>query len=109
MSSSFFLLPSSFFLLHSSFFLPSSSPSFSLRYGAETLGMSCGPTSGWDHDKGCAVGFGGFKGMEMSSATGPFEGMQIYMDDGTRFVAGLAATPLIQYYDGTSKSNTISI
>ena len=69
--------------------------------------MSCGPTSGWDHDKGCAVGFGGFKGMEMSSATGPFEGMQIYMDDGTRFVAGLAATPLIQYYDGTSKSNTI--
>ena len=71
--------------------------------------MSCGPTSGWDHDKGCAVGFGGFKGMEMSSATGPFKGMQIYMDDGTRFVAGLAATPLIQYYDGTSKSNTISI
>ena len=69
--------------------------------------MSCGPTSGWDHDQGCAVGFGGFKGMEMSSATGPFEGMQIYMDDGTRFVAGLAATPLIQYYDGTSKSNTI--
>ena len=37
----------------------------------------------------------------MPSATGPFEGMTMFFDDGTRFVAGLAATPMIQYYDAT--------
>jgi len=70
-------------------------------YGGEVAGMSCGPTIDWDHDYGCPVGFGGFKGIEMPSATGPFEGMIMFFDDGTRFVAGLASTPLIQYYDST--------
>lgn len=64
-------------------------------------GMSCGPTKDWDHDYGCPRGFGGFDGVEMPSATGPFEGMIMFFDDGTRFVAGLAATPMIQYYDAT--------
>lgn len=70
-------------------------------FGGEAMGMSCGPTPDWDHDFGCEPGFGGFDGIEMMSACGPFEGMAIYMDDGTRFVAGLAATPLVQYYDAT--------
>ena len=47
------------------------------------------------------IGFGGFEGVEFSSSMGPFEGMQIYMDDGTRFVAGLAATPYIIHYEST--------
>ena len=54
-------------------------------YGGEVAGMSCGPTPDWDHDFGCPVGFGGFQGIEMPSATGPFEGMMMFFDDGTRF------------------------
>ena len=29
----------------------------------EHAGMSCGPTTDWDHDYGCAPGFGGFDGL----------------------------------------------
>ena len=32
-------------------------------------------------------------------------GMIMFFDDGTRFVAGLAATPMIQYYDTTLDSD----
>lgn len=96
------------------------------QYGAEVMGMSCGPTPDWDHDKGCAPGFGGFKGFAFVSCTGkrgkpaifscasrlfvsdytrtrpgPFDGMACCFDDGTRFVAGMVATPLISYYDAT--------
>ena len=67
----------------------------------QVAGMSCGPTPDWDHDFGCAKGFGGFRGLEMPSATGPFAGMAMYMDDGTRFVAAFAAMPLVLYYEGT--------
>ena len=70
-------------------------------FGAEVAGMSCGPTPDWDHDFGCPEGFGHFDGIEMMSATGPFEGMEMYFDDGCRFVAGLAATPMVQYYEAT--------
>ena len=70
-------------------------------HGAEVAGMSCGPTSDWDRDYGCARGFGGFAGIEMPSAPGPFAGMALFFDDGTRFSAGLAATPLVQRFDAT--------
>jgi hypothetical protein len=36
---------------------------------------------------------------------GPFDGMACCFDDGTRFVAGLVATPLISYYDATLDPN----
>jgi hypothetical protein len=130
------------------------------QFGAEVMGMSCGPTPDWDHDLGCPEGFGGFKaycsfsthfrsrmqllvhacswcwlqasiratykhaspasssrttidfslyfflttptqGYAFVSCTGPFDGMACCFDDGTRFVAGMVATPLIQYYDAT--------
>ncbi|GMI56611.1 hypothetical protein ScalyP_jg5565 [Parmales sp. scaly parma] len=72
-------------------------------FGGEVAGMACGPTpkGDWDTMYGCEIGFGGFEGVEFSSSMGPFEGMQIYMDDGTRFVAGLAATPYIIHYEST--------
>ena len=70
-------------------------------FGGSVMGMSCGPTKDWDHDYGCPVGFGGFQGLAFVSCTGPFHGMECSFDDGTRFVAGLVATPMIQYYDGT--------
>jgi hypothetical protein len=31
--------------------------------------MSCGPTVDWDHDYGCAAGFGGFDGIEARPLT----------------------------------------
>ena len=71
------------------------------QYGAEVMGMSCGPTPDWDHGFGCEAGFGGFDGVAFASCCGPFRGMECSFDDGTRFVAGLAATPLLQYYDAT--------
>lgn len=71
------------------------------QYGAEVMGMSCGPTPDWDHGFGCEEGFGGFDGVAFVSCCGPFRGMECSFDDGTRFVAGLAATPLLQYYDAT--------
>ena len=72
-------------------------------FGGEMSGMSCGQRGwdGWDLDAGCPKGFGGFKGVEMPSATGPFVGMAVHMDDSERYVAGLTATPLIQYYEAT--------
>jgi len=72
-------------------------------FGGEVMGMSCGPTplGNWDTDYGCPAEFGGFDGVEFSSSMGPFDGMQIFMDDGTRFVAGLTATPYIQYFEST--------
>ena len=42
---------------------------------------------------------GGFRGLAFVSCAGPFRGMECSFDDGTRFVAGLSATPLLQYYD----------
>ena len=66
------------------------------QFGAEVMGMSCGPTPDWDHDFGCAPGFGGFKGFAFVSCTGPFDGMACCFDDGTRFVAGMVATPLVR-------------
>jgi len=69
--------------------------------GSEVSGMSCGPTVDWDHDYGCASGFGGFDGLAFVSCAGPFRGMECCFDDGTRFVAGLTATPLLSYFDGT--------
>ncbi|KAH8071340.1 hydrolase [Aureococcus anophagefferens] len=65
--------------------------------GAEVSGMSCGPTPDWDH----ASDFGGFGGFAFVSCTGAFRGMECCFDDGTRFVAGLVATPMLSYYDGT--------
>ncbi len=55
----------------------------------------------WDRDYGCPEGFGGFGGFAFVACTGPFRGMECCFDDGVRFVAGLVATPLIQYYDAT--------
>ena len=78
------------------------------QFGAEVMGMSCGPTPDWDHDFGCAPGFGGFKGFAFVSCTGPFDGMACCFDDGTRFVAGMVATPLINYYDATLDSSFLS-
>ena len=69
--------------------------------GAEVSGMSCGPTPDWDYDFGCASDFGGFGGFAFVSCTGAFRGMECCFDDGTRFVAGLVATPMLSYYDGT--------
>ena len=66
------------------------------QFGAEVMGMSCGPTPGWDRDFGCPGGFGGFDGIEFVACAGPFRGMECCFDDGERFVAGLVATPLIQ-------------
>jgi len=71
------------------------------RLGAAVMGMSCGPTPDWDHDYGCSPGFGSFKGIAFVSCTGPDPGMECAFDDGTRWVAGLVATPLLQYYDAT--------
>ncbi|GAX82137.1 hypothetical protein CEUSTIGMA_g9565.t1 [Chlamydomonas eustigma] len=71
------------------------------QLGAEVMGMSCGPTPDWDHDYGCLPGFGGFQGIAFVSCTGPFRGMECSFDDGTRFVAGLSATPMLMYYDAT--------
>ena len=72
-------------------------------FGGEMSGMSCGQRGwdGWDLDAGCPKGFGGFKGVEMPAATGPFVGMAFHSDDSERYVAGLTATPLIQYYEAT--------
>jgi hypothetical protein len=71
------------------------------RVGAEVMGMSCGPAAGWDRSGGCPAGLGGFAGLALVSCAGPFWGMECGFDDGTRFAAGLAATPLLQYYDAT--------
>ena len=65
-------------------------------FGAEVQGMGCGFTQDWDHMYGCPSGYGGFKGVEFASATGPFPGMQFFSDDSCRFVAGLTVTPMIQ-------------
>ncbi|KAH8071300.1 hydrolase [Aureococcus anophagefferens] len=58
--------------------------------GAEVSGMSSR-----------ASDFGGFGGFAFVSCTGAFRGMECCFDDGTRFVAGLVATPMLSYYDGT--------
>lgn len=51
---------------------------------------------------GSPQGFGGgFRGLAFVSCAGPFRGMECSFDDGTRFVAALSATPLLQYYDAT--------
>ena len=50
---------------------------------------------------GMQAGFGGFQGFAFVSCTGPFDGMACCFDDGTRFVAGMVATPLLSYYDAT--------
>ena len=71
------------------------------RAGAEVMGMGCGPAAGWDRSGGCPPGTGGYAGLAFVSCAGPFWGMECAFDDGTRFVAGLAATPLLQYYDAT--------
>ena len=39
--------------------------------------------------------------LSLIAGTGPFDGMACCFDDGTRFVAGMVATPLISYYDAT--------
>jgi len=70
-------------------------------FGAEVAGMGCGVLKDWDQESGCPQGFGGFQGLEFSSATGPFPGMAIFMDDSTRFVGGLTSTNFIQYFDAT--------
>jgi hypothetical protein len=78
-------------------------------YGADVQCMGCGNNGqaspsvegDWDNCGGCAEGFGGFKGLEFQSACGPFEGMYFPLDNGNRFVGGLAATNFIQYFDTT--------
>ena len=78
-------------------------------FGAATACMGCGPNGqhspselgNWDDCGGCPAGFGGFRGPEFPSATGPFEGMVWFTDDGCRFVGGLLATNFIQYHDAT--------
>ena len=55
----------------------------------------------WDNCGGCPVGFGGFKGLEFPSAMGPFEFQTFPLDNGDRFVGGLIATNLLQYFDAT--------
>ena len=44
-------------------------------FGAEVMGMSCGPTQDWDHDYGCAPGFGGFGGIAFVSCAGSVAAM----------------------------------
>lgn len=55
----------------------------------------------WDNCGGCPPGFGGFKGLEFPSAMGPFEHQTFPLDNGNRFVGGLIATNLVQYFDAT--------
>ena len=76
--------------------------------GAEVSGSSCGPTLDWDHDYGCASQFGGFQGLAFVSMAGPFESMEGSFDDGTRFVAGLVATPMLKYYDATLNASFLT-
>jgi hypothetical protein len=44
----------------------------------------------------------------MPACTGPFAGMECCFDDGERFVAGLVATPLVEYYDLTQNRDFLS-
>ena len=70
----------------------------SATWGQQTDMMGCGP-EGWAAMEHCPADMGGYDGMECPSGMAAFPDIYTGHDSSTRFVAGLMATPYIDYYE----------
>tara|TARA_B110000208_G_scaffold170379_1_gene211868 strand:+ start:120 stop:2885 length:2766 start_codon:yes stop_codon:yes gene_type:complete len=70
----------------------------SAPFGAAVADFGCGVKS-FDPEGGCPASFGGFSGIELPCAMGPYPGMFNDYDCSLRNTAGMTASALIDYYD----------